>query len=229
MTPAPTSATTPAPSWPRTTGNFATGLRPASTWRSDPQTPEAAMRTRTSPGAEPRCRHLRAAPAHHRPELPKPSSDAFLIHRSREPPAAAMTAADPRRSRHQTPPRQARRRRGPDHRRTRRSCPAAADPSCSASRTVSTTYGASKSRQESVAGHDPAGDGSRAGRRLPTPTSKEAQRLQIARGRPAPGPAGRAALQDELVPGQRLPPRQRIAVGHQVSLRSSTAEVVPAT
>src|SRR3954452_17177937 len=48
-TSSPTASTTPEPSWPRTIG---TGRvhSPRTTWRSEPQMPTAAMRTRTSPG-----------------------------------------------------------------------------------------------------------------------------------------------------------------------------------
>src|SRR5579862_3099602 len=50
VTPRPTSSTTPAPSWPSTSGSTATGDVPCSTCRSDPHTPVAATRTSTSPG-----------------------------------------------------------------------------------------------------------------------------------------------------------------------------------
>src|SRR5262249_53829649 len=48
LTPAPAASTTPAPSWPRTTG-VGWGMWPWITWRSLWQTPLAPKRTRTSP------------------------------------------------------------------------------------------------------------------------------------------------------------------------------------
>ena len=48
-TPSPTSSTTPAPSWPSTAGRVM-GRVPFCMERSEWQTPEATMRTRTSPG-----------------------------------------------------------------------------------------------------------------------------------------------------------------------------------
>ena len=47
VTPAPTSATVPATSWPRTSGAFLIRYHSST---SEPQTPEALMRTRISPG-----------------------------------------------------------------------------------------------------------------------------------------------------------------------------------
>src|SRR6266568_2408605 len=47
-TPGPTSSTTPAPSWPPTTGN-GIGTSPVTRWWSDRQSPEAASPTSTSP------------------------------------------------------------------------------------------------------------------------------------------------------------------------------------
>ena len=47
--PAPTASMTPAPSWPRTIGP-GRSQSPSRTWRSEWQTPDAVIRTRTSPG-----------------------------------------------------------------------------------------------------------------------------------------------------------------------------------
>src|SRR3954452_9649013 len=51
-TPPPTASTPPDPSWPRTIGPGRVHS-PRTTWRSEPQMPTAAMRTRTSPGPGP--------------------------------------------------------------------------------------------------------------------------------------------------------------------------------
>src|SRR3569833_3873620 len=53
VTPAPTSITTPAPSWPKITGNKPSGSAPERVNSSVWQTPEALISIRTSPALGP--------------------------------------------------------------------------------------------------------------------------------------------------------------------------------
>src|SRR5690348_10049373 len=53
ITPAPTSRTIPAPSWPRMAGNLPSESRPESVYASVWQTPVAITSTRTSPAFGP--------------------------------------------------------------------------------------------------------------------------------------------------------------------------------
>ena len=125
VTPGPTASMTPAPSWPMTTGT-GRGQSPSRTCRSEWQTPDARIRTRTSParGAASVSGSMRAASPPSRRTAPRIAIGPGAAIRSRSRAGARRPwRACTGRSRATTSPRRPRprspRRRAADHRRRR--------------------------------------------------------------------------------------------------------------